>query len=67
MYNWSVDLKKMPQNSPQAVIWRLQQTINFGLNGERLNKSLIRKYWKKLRIDPARKKFLRFLLWPERS
>jgi len=67
MYNWSVDLKKMGRNSKKAVIWKLEQAINFGLNGVKLKKTLVKKYWKKLKLDPARKKFLEFLLWPKQS
>lgn len=67
MYNWSVDLKKLGKNSKDAIIWRLEQAINFGLNGEKLDKQLTKRYWKKLHLDPARKKFLRLLLWPTKS
>lgn len=67
MYNWSVDLDKFKKGSKNAVIWKLEQTINFGLNGERLDKKLVKKYWKKLHIDPARRKLLKFLLWPDKS
>lgn len=67
MYNWSVDLKNLNKHPESAVIWRLEQAINFGLNGEKLSKPLVKKYWNKLRLDPARKKFLKFLLWPGKS
>lgn len=67
MYNWSVDLNKMGRNSKDATIWRLEQIINFGLNGKKLNKLLTKRYWKNLRLDPARRKFLKFLLWPKKS
>lgn len=67
MYNWSIDLGKLGRKSKEAVIWRLEQTINFGLNGSELNKNLVKKYWNKLRLDPLRKKFLKFLLWPKKS
>lgn len=67
MYNWSIDLKKLNKNPKIAVIWKIEQTINFGLNGTKLDKDLLKKHWKKLHIDPARKKFLKFLLWPAKS
>ena len=67
MYNWSVDLNKLNKKPKSATIWKLEQAINFGLNGEKLNKRLTKKYWKKLHLDPARKKFLEFLLWPKKS
>lgn len=63
MYNWSIDLKKLDKSPGKAVIWRLEQAINFGLNGDKLNREILKKYWNKLHIDPARRKFLRFILW----
>lgn len=67
MYNWSVDLKKIGSTSKEAIIWRLEQAVNFGLNGKKLDKALLKKYWQKLRLDPHRKRFLKLLLWPKTS
>lgn len=67
MYNWSVDLRELKKYPEKAIIWRLEQIINFGLNGKRLDKNLVKKYWNKLHLDPARKKFLKLLLWPLKS
>lgn len=65
MYNWDVDLSKWNKKSRSYIIWRLQQLINFGLNGEKLDLSLVRKYWSKLELDTQRKKFLELILWPQ--
>ncbi len=67
MYNWSTDLRKLNRKPTIAAIWKIEQTINFGLNGKKLNKTLVKKYWKRLHIDAARKKFLQLLLWPQKS
>lgn len=67
MYNWTIDLKKLAKSPKEATIWKLQQAINFGLNGKKLNKRLIKRYWKELHLDPVRRKFLKFLLWSKRS
>lgn len=67
MYNWSVDIRSLNKSPKNYAIWKLEQAINFGLNGEKLNKMLVKKYWKHLHLDPARKKFLRLLLWPKKS
>jgi len=67
MYNWSVDLKKIGSTSKEAIIWRLEQAVNFGLNGEKLDKALLKRYWQKLHLDPQRKRFLKLLLWPKTS
>lgn len=62
MYNWSVDEASLTPGSPQHEKWRLEQLINFGLNGERLSAAKLRQYWHELAIDPNRRRFLNFLL-----
>jgi hypothetical protein len=49
-YNWSVDEKKFKKEDPEAYkIWQLQQMINYGLAGEKLDEKEVRKYWKKIK------------------
>ena len=68
MYNWSVDEKKFKREDPEGYkIWKLEQMINWGLGGEKLDKKLVKKYWKKLFLDSETKKFLEFLLWPRKK
>lgn len=67
MYNWNTDTSSFKQKSSQFAIWKLNQLINFGLNGEKIDFSLVKKYWKKLSIDPLRKNFLKALIWGKRS
>lgn len=67
MYNWNINTLKLQQNSEKYIIWKLEQCLNFGLNGEKLNARELRKYWSKLSIDPQRKKLLKMWLWPKRS
>lgn len=62
MYNWSTDEKQLKQHPEQYAIWKLEQMVNFGLNGEKIVESDLRQYWNKLTLDPARKKFLQLLL-----
>ena len=62
MYNWSTDtviLKKFPH---EFKLWKMEQLINFGLGGEKLDKSDVKKYLDKLKIDRAKKNYLKFLL-----
>lgn len=62
MYNWSTDteyLKKFPQ---ELKLWKMEQLINFGLGGEKLDKSDVKKYLGKLKIDKAKRNYLEFLL-----
>lgn len=63
MYNWSTDEKKLKKNKEAYAVWKLEQTVNFGLEGKKINKTALLKYWPKLHIDPSRKKFLALLLY----
>jgi hypothetical protein len=64
MYNWSVDTKKFKKYKKQYAIWKLEQLVNFGLGKEKIKEKDLRANWSKLRLDPKKKKFLSFLLWP---
>lgn len=63
MYNWTVDENKLKGDKEGYAVWKLEQTANFGLNGTKLKKKELKKHWSKLRLDPARKKFLELLLY----
>ncbi len=58
MRNWSVDIKKIRKNKEKYAIWKLEQMVNFGLEGKKIKRSELKKYWKILNIDPAKRKFL---------
>lgn len=62
MYNWSTDEKTLKEDPEAYAIWKLEQMVNFGLGGEKLNSSELKKYWSRLSLDPARRKFLELLL-----
>ena len=64
MYNWSVDEKAFKKADPEGYkIWRLEQMINYGEPGEKLSENMVRKYWKKIYVDPYYRAYLAFLLW----
>jgi len=70
VYNWSVDEKAFKKRDPKGYkLWRLEQLINYGLDGEKLNEEEVKKAWPKIKeqLDPDIKKYLEFLLWPKRS
>jgi len=68
MYNWSVDEKAFKKANPEKYqVWRLEQMINWGLGGDKLNEALVRRYWKKLFMDEPTRRYLEFLLWPNKS
>ena len=62
MYNWSTDENHLKKNSEQYTIWKLEQIVNFGLNGEKIVETDLRRYWNRLTLDPSRQKFLEQLL-----
>ena len=66
MYNWSVDEKKLQKQPKEYALWKLEQLINFGLNGEKINKHELREHWDRLHIDASRKNFLNLLLHGEK-
>ena len=63
MYNWSTDEEQLKINPEKYAIWKLEQMVNFGLGGERLNAGDLKKYWSKIIIDPAKRNFLELLLY----
>ena len=63
MYNWSTDTTELKKDSEKYTIWKLEQMVNFGLQGEKLSQKLLKKFWNKLTLDPAKKRYLEFLLW----
>ncbi len=68
MYNWSVDEKKFKKENPEGYkIWALEQKINYGLGGEKLDEKTVKKYWDKLFMDNLTRNYLEFLLWPQKS
>ena len=67
MRNWSCDLKGLGKRSKKALRqFILEQKINYGLGGNRLSKKQLLALWNELNIDPLRKRFLAFLLWPKK-
>jgi len=62
MYNWSVDTKELEKDREKFTLWKLEQLINFGLNGEKISEEKLKKYWEELKIDPDRRRFLKLLL-----
>jgi hypothetical protein len=65
MHNWSVDITELKKDKKKYAIWRLEQMVNFGLDGKKIRHEEIKKYWKFLDLDPTKKKYLKMLLWPK--
>jgi len=67
MHNWSVDTTELKKDKKQYVIWRLEQMVNFGLDGKKINGAEMKKYWKILNLDHNKKTYLKMILWPKQS
>lgn len=63
MHNWGVDIKELKKDKEKFSVWKLEQTVNFGNDGKKIKGSELRRYWQKLSLDPAKRKFLGFLIW----
>jgi hypothetical protein len=66
MYNWSTDTRELKKDKDAYTVWKIEQLVNFGLGREKLNADELKKYWGKLRIDPLKKNYLKFLLWEKK-
>lgn len=61
MYNWSVDTRRLKKDKEKFIIWKLEQSINFGLGENKLDLKKTKKYFKQLNIDSDKKEFLNLL------
>ncbi len=69
MRNWSVDEAYLKRFPLKYKIWKLIQSLSYGLDNEKLNKTEVIKYWDRIKdhLDPARRAYVRFLLWGNQS
>lgn len=66
MYNWSTDEKEFKKQNPKGYrLWRFVQLINYGLDGEKLDRKEIKKAWPKIKdkLDPYARRAMEYLLW----
>jgi len=64
-----VDEEKFKKRYPKKYkIWRIAQLINYGLDGEKLDKKEVKKYWKEIEswLDPNKALYIKYLLWGEK-
>jgi hypothetical protein len=69
MHNWSVDEKKFKLDHPKEYrLWCLTQLINYGLDGEKLDREEVKRAWPKIKtdLDPNTAAYLEFLLWDKK-
>lgn len=66
MYNWSVDERKFKKEHPKEYkLWRLVQLINYGLDGEKLDREEVKAAWPEIKdqLDPYKARAIEYLLW----
>lgn len=63
MRNWSTDIETLKKDPEAFAVWKLEQQVNFGLDGEKIQESDLRKHWDHIQIDPSRRAFLNVLLY----
>ena len=62
MRNWSVATDELKKHPLQYKRWQIEQQINFGLQGDKLDRDEVAKHLPYLRLDPDKKQFIQFLL-----
>ncbi|MBI5152415.1 hypothetical protein HZA39_02680 [Candidatus Peregrinibacteria bacterium] len=67
MYNWSTDTQEISKDEIAYSIWKMEQLINFGLGNSKIKKQKLLQLMPSLDIDPAKKKYLSFLLWQKKQ
>lgn len=60
---WDYSKKEYQKQEKADPIWKLERLINYGLKGEKLDKTLLKKHLSKLQIPEDRRAFLELLLW----
>ena len=63
MKNWSTDIDELKKDPIKYIIWKLEQMVNFGLDGDKLSEAELIQYWDQLDIDPDKKQYLSRLLY----
>ena len=63
MYNWNTNTTRLKKDPAKHDIFVLEQKINFGLNNTKLSLKKLKKYWNELNIDPAKRNFLKKIVW----
>lgn len=69
MYNWSVNEERFKKADPEKYrLWRLEQMINYGTDGEKLDEEEVKRAWLKIkdRLDPYKARLIEFMLWGKR-
>ena len=65
VYLWDYDIKEL-KKTESGRIKILERMINFGVylkDKQKISLKEVKKYWHRLKIEPGRRNFFKFLLW----
>ncbi|MFN4212389.1 MAG: hypothetical protein ACK4FL_00250 [Microgenomates group bacterium] len=65
IYFWDYDVSEL-KKTKEGRIKILERMINYGVylkDKEKIPLSQVKKYWERLKIDPGRRNFLKFVIW----
>jgi len=60
---WDYDKKEYEKQAKADPVWALERQINYGRGKKKINRKLLAKYIKDLKIPESRRAFLELLLW----
>ncbi len=67
MYNWShIDEEAMKKQDPEKYKkWRIVQMLNFDMQGERLDREEVKRYWQEIKEElvPEVRQLIEYILW----
>ena len=62
MKHWSVNTKELSKDLSAFTVWKLENSINFGLRNGKIKRNELLAHWDILDIDPHKKEFLSLIL-----
>lgn len=60
---WDYKKTEYDKQAKATPAWHLERLINYGLEGKKLDRGVVKKYLPQLRIPEDRRAFLELLLW----
>lgn len=60
---WDYTNEEYQKQATADPVWRLERMINYGTNGEKINRKLLERYLPQLNIPDNRRAFLELLVW----
>ena len=60
---WDYSKEEYEKQTAADPVWHLERLVNYGLNGEKLERETVKKYLPELKIPPQRRALLELLLY----